>query len=147
MCVGVLVKRPGQSGLSLIEVLVAMMLLSVALMGLAVAFPHSRKAVTEGNNLTAAVNLARQTLEGMRNRRFSSTVDEITLGNFPNQAYGTIPNFPRLRREVQIDDGVPEAQCVPAPPTPCTKRVTVRVYYRDEQGQERPVSLSMIFVR
>jgi prepilin-type N-terminal cleavage/methylation domain-containing protein len=136
-----------QSGLSLIEVLVAMMLLSVSLMGMAVAFPHSRKAVTEGQNLSAAINVARQTLEAMRNVRYTSTVDEITLGNFPNKPYGTIPNFPRLRRETQISDGQPEAACAPPPPTACTKRVTVTVFYRDDQGAERPVRLTMIYVR
>lgn len=147
MPVGVHMRRDAQSGLSLIEVMVSMMLLSVALMGLAVAFPTSRIAVQSGSQISAAVNLARQTLEAMRNRDYTSTADEIIPGNFPNQGYGSITNFSTLRRTVLIQDGVPQAACTPPPGTPCTKTVTVTVFYRDERGTERSVAVSTIFVR
>ena len=70
--------RRDQSGVSLIEVMISMLLLSVALLGIAVAFPQSRVAVQGSSQITTATNLARQTLEHMRNRRYSSTVDQIT---------------------------------------------------------------------
>jgi Tfp pilus assembly protein PilV len=136
-----------EDGISLIEIVVALLLLTVALMGLAIAFPQGRHAVHTGSQIGTAANLARQTLEAMRNRQYTTTVDEITAANFPNEAYGAIPNFPTFRRVVTIQDGAPEAACTPPPPTPCTKLVTVSVFYRDETGQERDVALRNIFVR
>jgi prepilin-type N-terminal cleavage/methylation domain-containing protein len=139
--------RRDQSGVSLIEVMISMLLLSVALLGIAVAFPQSRVAVQGSSQITTATNLARQTLEHMRNRRYSSTVDQITAPNFPPAGYGAIPNFAGYRRTVTIQDGTPEALCVPPPGTPCTKTVTVSVFFRDERGQEQTVALRTIFVR
>jgi type II secretory pathway pseudopilin PulG len=139
--------RRDEAGASLIEVMVSMLLLSVALLGLAVAFPQSRVAVQGGSQITVATNLARRALEEMRNVRYTATVDEITTTNFGPQGYGTIPDFPTFRRVVDIQNNTPEANCLPAPPTPCTKTVIVSVFFRDERGQEQRVDLRTIFVR
>jgi Tfp pilus assembly protein PilV len=141
--------RPGEAGLSLVEVTVSLLLLGVALLGIGLGFPRSRTAVATGNEVGTAVSLARQTLEAMRNRLYTSATDEITAGNFPNQGYGTIVSFPTFRRTVTIQNGVPESVCVPPSPpnTPCTKTVTVTVFYTDHSGQERSVALTTIFVR
>jgi type II secretory pathway pseudopilin PulG len=138
--------RRNEAGASLIEVMVSMLLLSVALLGLAVAFPQSRVAVQGGSQITTATNLARQALEDMRNRVYSSTVDQITSTNFGSLGYGGYPEFPTFRRTVDILDGAPESACTP-PGTPCTKTVTVSVFFRDERGQEQAVTLRTIFVR
>ena len=135
------------AGVSLVEVMVSLMLLSVAIAGLAVGFPVSRVAVQNSSQISAAIGLARQTLEDMRNRQYTSTVDDITAANFPPSAYGTIPNFPKLRRDVNILNGTPVSTCVPPPGTPCMKTVTVTVFYRDEKGTERAIPLTSIFVR
>jgi type II secretory pathway pseudopilin PulG len=139
--------RHDEAGASLIEVMVSMLLLSVALLGLAVAFPQSRVAVQGGSQITVATNLARRTLEEMRNVRYTATVDDITNGNFGPIAYGGYPDFPTFRRVVDIQNNTPEATCLPAPPTPCTKTVRVSIFFRDERGQEQSVDLRTIFVR
>jgi Tfp pilus assembly protein PilV len=139
--------RKNEAGASLIEVMVSMLLLSVALLGLAVAFPQSRIAVQGGSQLTTATNLARRALEEMRNVRYTATQDDITSTNFGAQGYGTIPDFPTFRRVVNIQNNTPEANCLPAPPTPCTKTVIVSIFFRDERGQEQSVDLRTIFVR
>jgi Tfp pilus assembly protein PilV len=140
--------RRDEAGASLIEVMVSMLLLSVALLGLAVAFPQSRVAVQGGSQITVATNLGRRVLEEMRNVRYTATVDQITNGApFNNLAYGQIPNFHTFRRTVNIADNQPVANCIPAPPTPCTKTVTVSIFFRDERGQEQSVDLRTIFVR
>ena len=139
--------RKNEAGASLIEVMVSMLLLSVALLGLATAFPKSRVAVQGGSQITVATNLARRALEEMRNVRYTATVDDITPTNFGAQAYGAIPDFPTFRRVVDIQNNTPEANCLPAPPMPCTKTVTVSIFYRDERGQEQSVALRTIFVR
>jgi prepilin-type N-terminal cleavage/methylation domain-containing protein len=135
-----------ESGVSLIEVLVSLVLFAVALLGIAAAYPLSRSAVSAGGQATVAVGLARQTLEEMRNRRYTSTIDDITASNFPSWGYDMIPNFPTFRRTVSITDGVPEASCTPSG-TPCSKRVSVTVVYRNSTGQEQAVTLTTIFVR
>jgi type II secretory pathway pseudopilin PulG len=139
--------RRSEAGASLIEVMVSMLLLSVALLGIAVAFPQSRIAVQGGSQLTVATNLARQTLEDMRNRRYTATIDEITGANFGAIGYGGYVDFPGFRRTVAITDGSPDASCLPPPGTPCTKTVAVSVFFRDERGQEQSVDLRTIFVR
>jgi len=141
------VTRRSETGLSLVEVIVSLMLLSVALMGIAQVFPKSRQAVQAGSNVSQAVALARQTLEEMRNRRYTTTVDELIPANYGPQGYGSIASFPSLRRTVNITDNQPEGTCTPPPPTACTKRVTVQVFYRDNTGVEQAVSLTTVFIR
>jgi Tfp pilus assembly protein PilV len=52
-----------ESGVSLMEVLVTMALLTVALLGMAVAFPVGRAAILQARLSTTAVALAEQRLE------------------------------------------------------------------------------------
>jgi Tfp pilus assembly protein PilV len=140
----------GETGLSLVELMVALVLLAVALFGLAVAFPPARYAVEQGSQISVAAGLARQVLEEMRNRRYNQGVDELTAANYPPEAYGAIPGHGSFRRSVTIEDNVPEATCVPPstpPNTPCTKRVTVSVFFRDATGAEQAVDVRTIFVR
>lgn len=139
-----LVRAKPEAGLSLIEVVVALLLLAIALLGLAVGFPLSRAAVYLGDRMTTAISLAQETLEAMRNRRYTATTDEITAENFPDQA--PVPDFPSFRRTVDIRNNVPLAVCAP-PATPCSKTVTVAVFFRDQAGQERSVQLTTILVR
>lgn len=135
-----------EAGASLVEVVVSLALFAIALLGLAAAFPLSRSAIATGSQLTVALGLARQTLEEMRNRRYTSTVDDLIAVNFPNHGYGEIPDFPTFRRTVTILDGRPEAACTPAG-TPCSKTVSVGVVFRDSTGHERAVTLKTIFIR
>lgn len=134
----VLLRPRSESGTSLIEVMVALVLLTVALLGLAAAFAPSRIAIEGGNQVTTAVALARQTLEAMRNRPYDSDQDEITTAIFPAEGYGSIPNLASFRRSVLIENDVPETNM---------KRVTVTVNYRDNTGQEEAVRLTTMFVR
>ncbi len=133
-----------ETGLGLVEVIVALLLLAIALLGLAVGFPVSRAAVYLGDRMTTAVSLAQQTLEAMRNRQYAATIDEIRTEDFPGE--DPVPDFPAFRRVVTIQDNVPIATCVPPGP-PCSKTVTVAVFFRDHAGQEQSVQLATIFVR
>jgi prepilin-type N-terminal cleavage/methylation domain-containing protein len=130
--------RRHDPGVTLIELMVALVLLSVALLGIAAAFAPGRMAIQAGDQSTTAVFLARQVVEDMRNRAYDADSDEITGGNFPNLAYGSISGYPNFRRTVTIADDVPETG---------TKTVTVAVFYRDDSGAERSVTLAMIFTR
>ncbi len=133
-----------ESGLSLVEVIVAMLLLAIALLGLALGFPLSRAAVHTGGQISIAVGLAQETLEAMHHRQYTATLDEITMENFPGE--DPIPGFPTLRRVVTIQDNVPIATCVP-PGTPCSKTVSVSIFIREATGEQHSARLTTIFVR
>ena len=129
------------AGISLVELMVAMLLLGVALMGLAAAFVPGRVAIQSGDQSTTATFLARRTLEDMRNRAYDTGTDEITVANFPvSTAYGTgdLAGYPNFRRTISITNDTPMAG---------TKTVTVTVIYKTDSGTERPVTLSMIFAQ
>ena len=129
-----------QSGLSLVELMVALLLLGVALMGLAAAFAPGRMAIQQGDQATTATFLARQVLEDMRNRAYDLDGDELVNGaTFPaTTGYGGIANYPNYRRTITFANNSPE---------PGTKTVTVAVIYRNSSGTEQSVTLTMIFTQ
>jgi type II secretory pathway pseudopilin PulG len=133
------VRRDG--GISLVELMVALMLLGVALMGLAAAFVPGRVAIQSGDQATTATFLARRVLEDMRNRAYDTGTDEIIATNFPaSTAYGAgdLAGYPNFRRTITITNDTPMTG---------TKTVTVVVFYKTETGAERAVTLSMIYAQ
>ena len=129
-----------QVGLSLIELMVALLLLSIALMGLAAAFGPGRMAIQSGDQATTATFLARQVLENMRNRAYDQDSDElVTDAAFPaTTAYGGIPNYPNYRRTITFTNNSPETG---------TKTATVVIIYRNSSGVEQSVTLTTIFTQ
>lgn len=125
-----------EQGLTLIEVVVAMLILAVALLGLAAAFPLARLAVHEGGQLSTAAALASDVVEQMKQRRF----DDITTGNFPNQNYNAIGGFPSYRRTVAIVDTTVDGVLA-------YKQVTVTVYYKGQGGVEQNVPVMTVITR
>jgi Tfp pilus assembly protein PilV len=129
------------AGISLVELMVALLLLGVALMGLAAAFVPGRMAIQSGDQSTTATFLARRVLEDMRNRAYDTGTDEITAANFaPSTSYGAgdLNGYPNYRRTINIVSDSPMAG---------TKTVTVTIFYKTDSGTERPVTLSMIFAQ
>jgi prepilin-type N-terminal cleavage/methylation domain-containing protein len=129
-----------QSGVSLVELMVALLLLGVALMGMAAAFAPGRMAIQGGDQATTATFLARRVLEDMRNRAYDLDTDELVNGaTFPaTTGYGGISGYPAFRRTITIVNDSPEVD---------TKTVTVAVFYKNSSGTEQPVTLTMIFTR
>jgi len=106
------------AGLTLLEVLFALALLSVGLLAVALAFPAGVAGVEQGKQQTTAIFLADQRLEQIKATDFSN----ITAANFPAEGINTIANHPRFRRTVTITNspgGVAN-----------TVRVDVSVFYR-----------------
>lgn len=129
-----------QAGLSLVELMVALLLLGVALMGLAAAFGPSRMAIQQGDQATTATFLARRVLEDMRNRAYDQDTDELVNGaTFPaTTGYGGITSYPNYRRTITFANNAPEIG---------TKTATVVVIYRNSSGTEQSVTLTMIFAQ
>lgn len=68
------------SGMTLIELLVAMLVLTIALTGLATAFPVTRLAVNEGGQYTVAANLAQDAIEKIKRYGFTA-LDALGSGD------------------------------------------------------------------
>jgi prepilin-type N-terminal cleavage/methylation domain-containing protein len=133
-----------QTGLSLVELMVALMLLGIALMGLAAAFAPGRMAIQQGDQSTTATFLARKVLEDMRNRAYDLDTDELINGaTFPAATgYGSISyggiTYPSYRRTITFQNDTPEIG---------TKTATVVILYRNSSGVEQSVTLTTIFTQ
>lgn len=78
-----------EGGVSLIDVLMSMFLLSVALLGLAVVFPPAYLAVFQGRTSTHAVTMAEQQIELARR----TAITDAGYGTLPSLA-GTVTSGP-----------------------------------------------------
>lgn len=75
-------------GFTLIEVLIAMAVLTIALVAIAGMFPAGYRQVTDAGRMTLAVTAARQMLEDLRNVPFDSLDN---LNGFNSENSGTQP--------------------------------------------------------
>jgi Tfp pilus assembly protein PilV len=144
--------RPAAAGLSVLEVLLAAVVLTVALVALAGVIPLAAYGVHEGSRLSTAAFLVEQGLE--RARIATWTADEDCLGvsssagaapvgrcagasraTFADEVEpGALPGFIRTTR---IADCAAPGTCggVPGPVAPgALRRVTVEVSYRPLTG-------------
>jgi prepilin-type N-terminal cleavage/methylation domain-containing protein len=134
-----------RAGLTLVEVLVALGILTIGLTALLSAMPLGVGAIYSGRQSSTAVFLAVQRLEEIK--AFAMSLDpaqgfaNLTSRTFPAEPYTAITGYARYRRQVTIVD---------SPPAPInTKVVQVTVFYRPsaEAGlaaQEAAVSVSTL---
>jgi prepilin-type N-terminal cleavage/methylation domain-containing protein len=129
----------GHAGFSLVEVLVALMLLAVGFVGIAaslglqsggVAAGTSRglASVTRGNYVSTATMLAEQRMEQLKQLQFligPPVVDQFGADPIPqgfaDEPMGTIAGYPNFSRQVRVQTGVPAANL---------KTVTITVNFR-----------------
>jgi prepilin-type N-terminal cleavage/methylation domain-containing protein len=76
-------------GFTLVEVLVAMMILLVALVGIATMFPVGYRQITDAGRMTMAVSGSRQILEEIGSLPFDPNI--ANLNNFDTTNVGTLP--------------------------------------------------------
>jgi type II secretory pathway pseudopilin PulG len=107
-------KRPvpvlrDRSGASIVEVMMAMVILGIGLVGLAVVFPASSIAVTDGGFLTSANGLAMEPIERAKRETYHSAT--ANLKSTFDTAYGnwtfqdlTGEGFPGFSRRVQVTE-------------------------------------------
>ncbi len=122
-------------GFTLIEVLMAIVLVSVALLALSGLLSSSIINTNLGKNTTIAADLAQQKMEEIKMSAFvdfdavtdsAASSDPITAVN-PDivEDYGSIAAYPTFRREVYITDGASPVN---------SKDVAVRVVWSDSIG-------------
>jgi type II secretory pathway pseudopilin PulG len=140
-----------QRGMTLPEILAAVVVIMVALVALASAIPMSAYGIQEGSQLTTATFLANQRLEQVKQRQWTEVLDEIDFSASATAAPPTFPDespvaapYTQYTRTVRIIKCAAVADCGgvvdpnPDPPAglgPGLRQVTVTVSYRPLTGQ------------
>ena len=122
-------------GFTLVEVLMALTIISIGLLGTAVLTMTIMQSNKSSSEVTIASTLAHDKLEEIRNEGFSTAP---AVGD-PDQdsGYGTISGYPSFRRVVS-------SAGVGALPAADTKAVTVSVFWNNDN---RSISLNTIITR
>jgi len=112
--------RFNQRGVTLVELLMAMMLMATAMVGLAASFPYAMSGVTAGGFQTAATLLAQECLDLAKAMPYSRIAPDLPASCPTNPPY-----FPGMTRALTVDVGTP---------TGTTTTITVTVTFNDRQG-------------
>ncbi len=112
--------HPTERGVTLIELLVAMMLLATALVGLAASYPLLMQAVAGGGFQTTATLLAQQCIELAKSMPYDRLAADLP-GSCPASPSG----YPGFTRSLTV---------TPASPTATTTTVTTQVDFQGAQG-------------
>ncbi len=111
-----------ERGMTLVEVLVAVTIITVGLTAIATGMQLATSGITSGQQETTASFLAEQKLEDIKAFALSTAAGQgfanITSGNFPAEGYSSIANYPGYRRTTTITN-----------PSATVKVVVVRVFY------------------
>ncbi len=117
----------GQGGFTLVEVLIALAILTIAVLGvaggvlvqsggIAASLPVGQAAVTRGYYVSTATVLAQQRQEQLKRLQYTvgpPAVDQFGAGptpaGFADEDFGSISGYPNFRREVRVQTGVPGA--------------------------------------
>ena len=124
-----------RSGLTLVEVLLAVFLISVALIALAAAFPPAFYAVHGGRHLTTAAALDQEVIEGAKRLAFTTVTAVNLAALYPSPP----PEYTGYTRGIQVDDIVEAGVVV-------MKRVTVATSYT-LYGSQPSVSMVTLIAR
>lgn len=90
-------KKTDEGGFTLVEVLVAMTVLSVGILALTMMMKQSVGSTDYGRKVTVAENLAMQRIEELK---AGNDLTYIPTAAATPEDYGTIANYPEYRREV-----------------------------------------------
>jgi len=124
-----------KGGFTLIEVLMAMVIVSIGLLGTAVLTMGIMGSNKSSSAVTTATTLAQGELEEIRNEGFDTSPAVGAADS--DSGYGTISGYASFRRVVS-------AASVGSLPSTDTKAVTVTVYWKNNN---RSISLTTIITR
>ena len=118
-------------GFTLLEVLFAITVLSLGLLGTSAMMVQTVQQQSVSANRAIALSLARERLEQMK----QVDIDNVTAANFPSEPYQGIAGNEQFQRTVVITEDLPMARM---------KTVNVTVTWRTLSGTSRNVSLNTI---
>ena len=143
-----------ERGITLLELMIAMILLTIALVGLAAAFPLAMFGVVDGGLQSIAVALAEAPIEKAKRIPYADMAN-LTTATPPGIAearacvsVASPCDFAGFEREVLVASYTP-AGCGGAPcnvscvATPC-QQVEVRVYFTGQQGEVRTTFTTIV---
>lgn len=116
-------KRNIQKGFSLIELMVAVVILAIAVLGIYQAYNISFTGMADARDRTVATNYVRQAMEGIKNMDF----DKIRM---QSRSYITGTKY-EYEREVIVQESTN------------LKKVTTKVYWRNRKGNTKMVENGM----
>jgi prepilin-type N-terminal cleavage/methylation domain-containing protein len=114
-------RHGNERGVTLVELLVAIMLLAIALTGLASSYPLAMQAVAGGGYQTAATLLAQQCIEIAKALPYDRLPIDLTASCPANP-----PGYAAFTRTVTV---------TATSPTPTSTTVNVLVTFQSTQGQ------------
>jgi len=120
--------RSAEHGATLVELLIAMLLLVVAIVGLGASLPLALSSVVVGGRQAVATLLAQQALELAKSTPYSN------LSGMDSGGFVTVPESPGFERAVAVQPGAPTAGAT---------TVTVTVRFADAHGT-RETTLAVI---
>ncbi len=123
---------PRQAGFTLLEVMVAVIVLGFGLLAIMHLFPIGLRASKISQDTTVASFLAQAKIEELRNTGWAQLSSGTTTEN-----YGDITDYLQFKRVTTISD-------VDAVNNPKLKKVVVEVFYKP-YGGERSVKLVTLF--
>jgi prepilin-type N-terminal cleavage/methylation domain-containing protein len=113
-----------ERGFTLVEVLVAALIIGVGLVAVAAGFQVATGGVEIGRQQTMATFLAEQRLEQVRAQALTNFTAAGVASGLTQEPYGSLPNAPNYRRDTTIADFDPDADGVVD-----LKQVRVTVWY------------------
>lgn len=143
-----------ERGITLLELMIAMILLTIGLVGLAAAFPLAMFGVVDGGLQSVAVALAEAPIEKTKRIAYADLAHLTTDTPCPlmcpgiAEARAPVSGFAGFEREVLVASYTP-AGCGAAPctgscaATPC-QQVEVRVYFTGQQGEVRTTFTTIV---
>lgn len=124
--------RPRHRGFTLIEVMVAVVVLAIGVSSIMYFLAQATKMISTARGVTVQVFLARQVMVDIENKYWRRQAQDVQLsGDFG-------PEFPNYRYEVRITEGID-------PKVPELQQVDVTVFW-NRGGYERPFTLSTYLI-
>ena len=118
-------------GLTLIEILITTVLLSVGFLGMGAMTMGSIRGLAFSDHMTTGITLAKERIEQIEHADYATVISD----NYPSEKYGSIAGYEAFQRGVVIVDDTPETNM---------KTVTVTVTWREPAGETKDVVVSTI---
>lgn len=122
---------------TLVEILLAVFILEIGLLGIAGFYAYSFQITKSARNQTTAANLA----QGLLDEQYASSFDNLTVGAGSSMPYSTDPNSPFAIFQKKIDIAYLDNNLVASYTLTSTnqymKQITVTIYWSETSGPKQ----------